>query len=53
MMMVYAIQRGLRLADFDEMSIGMILDYIAQHDRLHTTKEEEKREAGQTDFNGF
>ncbi len=33
-LMVHALKRGLLIADFHELSIGMILDYINQYDVL-------------------
>lgn len=34
-LMVHALKRGLLITDFNELSIGMILDYINQYDELY------------------
>lgn len=55
-LMIHALKRGLLLIDFNELSIGMILDYINQYDQLHSCKddgEEHIRKAEQKDFNAF
>lgn len=53
-LMVHAISRGFILADFNEMSVGMILDYIARYDGIQGGKEEERiKSAGQSEFDGF
>lgn len=53
--MVHALKRGLRLVDFNEMSVGMIVDYINRHDGVNDTNEkyEVSRLAGQVEFNNF
>ncbi|HHX63228.1 MAG TPA: hypothetical protein GX707_21325 [Epulopiscium sp.] len=56
MLMTHAISRGLLLRDFNMLSIGMILDYIAQYDVLRGNKaegEEEIKQATQEHFNNF
>ncbi|MFU0834012.1 MAG: Asp-tRNA(Asn)/Glu-tRNA(Gln) amidotransferase GatCAB subunit C [Oscillospiraceae bacterium] len=56
MLLVRAIERGLTLHDFNEMTIGMVLDYIITYNNLnaHGTNEEEQiREATQEDFDKF
>lgn len=54
-LMVHAIKRGLLLTDFQEVSVGMILDYIERYDYLHVDKEkqEEIKRARQDEFNNF
>ena len=53
-LLVHAITRGLCVADFHEMSIGMIMDYIMRYDNLHERKEEKVIQvAGQSEFNIF
>lgn len=54
--MIHALKRGLLIADFYELSIGMILDYINQYDQLCSCKETEEdsnRKASQSDFDSF
>lgn len=56
MLMTHAISRGLVLRDFNVLSIGMILDYIAQYDgaRVHQSEGEEQiKQATQVHFNAF
>lgn len=56
MLMTHAISRGLLLRDFNMLSIGMILDYIAQYDALRGNRsedEEEIKQATQEHFNNF
>lgn len=52
--MIHAIKRGLLLADFKELSVGMLLDYISQYDALYNAHEEENVIcADQSHFNQF
>ena len=52
--MVSALARGLALADFEVMTVGMIIDYITTYNNLHFDgQEDEAREATQSDFNNF
>jgi len=54
--MVRAIERGLSLYDFKEMTVGMILDYIITYNNLNIKaddEEDEIREATQEDFDKF
>jgi len=54
--MVRALERGLTLKDFQEMTIGMIIDYIITYNNLNLyekEKEDEVREATQADFDAF
>lgn len=54
--MVRAIERGLTLQDFEELTTGGILDYIITYNNVNSTSEKEEetvREAGQTDFDRF
>jgi len=54
--MIHAIKRGLLLSDFDELSVGMILDYINQYDFLHLDKdytEKDIKKASQDEFDQF
>lgn len=49
--MLRAIERGLTLQDFKEMTVGMIIGYIVTYNNDNTDeKEEETREATQSDF---
>ena len=55
-LMIHAIKRGLLLSDFDELSVGMILDYINQYDFLYFDKEyskEDIKKARQVEFDQF
>ena len=55
-LMIHALKRGLLIADFNELSIGMILDYIYRYDSLHEDREEVEentKSAIQNDFNSF
>ncbi len=55
-LMVHELKRGLFIANFHELSIGIILDYINQYDHLHNTAESEEeniRKASQIEFNIF
>lgn len=54
--MVHALSRKLLITDFNELSVGMILDYIERYDILHGNKdsiEQSERLASQSDFNNF
>lgn len=54
--MVRAIERGLSLVDFENMTVGMILDYIITYNNLNIKaddEEDEIREATQEDFDKF
>ncbi len=56
MLMVRAIERGLNLHDFENMTIGMIIDYIITYNNLNIkgeNEEDEAREATQEDFDKF
>lgn len=50
---MHAVKRGLKLVDFNEMSIGMILDYINTYDGLGAEVEHDIRSASQKEFNNF
>lgn len=54
-LMVHALKRGLVIADFHELSIGMVLDYINQYDQMHSNEKDlsSSIEAGQKDFDTF
>lgn len=52
--MLRAIERGLTLADFDHLTLGMITGYITTYNNEHLTDEEkEARTATQADFDRF
>lgn len=53
--MVRALERGLTLADFEMMTLGMITGYIVTYnDCMHPEKEiETEREATQEDYDRF
>ena len=49
-----AIERGLSLRDFDNMTVGMIIDLIITYNNLNNKDDEEEvREANQNDFDNF
>jgi len=54
--MVRALERGLTLTDFENMTAGMILDYIITYNNLNLDEEEkqdEVRMATQADYDAF
>ena len=54
--MVRAFERGLSLADFEIMTIGMIIDYVITYNNLQEVTDDEEetfREAGQSDYDAF
>lgn len=52
--MVTAINRGLSVCDFDEMTVGMIIDYVLYYDeQKNGNKKEANREATQADIDAF
>lgn len=54
--MVHAIKRGLLISDFNELSVGMILDYVMKYDGLNQDNiepEKQMKAAIQDDFNAF
>lgn len=55
-LMIHAIKRGLLLNDFNELSVGMILDYINRYDVLTSDISEERESsiiANQSHFDTF
>lgn len=53
--MVRALERGLCLSDFNDMTVGMILDFIItfNNDRLSDDERDDARTATQADFDRF
>ncbi len=53
--MLRAIERGLTLSDFNELTLGMILGYITTYnnERLDEDEEETVKKATQDDFDRF
>lgn len=52
--MVRAIERGLSLDSFENMTVGMILDYVITYNNVNTEDDENTvREASQKDFDNF
>jgi len=51
--MVRAIERGLSLWDFKELTVGMIIGYIATYNGCNSSEEQGQREATQEDFDAF
>ena len=52
-MLVRALERGLTISDFDLLTVGMVLDYIIEYNRLHSEQKDPVRTATQGDFDGF
>ena len=47
-------ERGLSLADFENMTVGMLIGYITTYNNLNSKEEkEEMREATQSDYDNF
>lgn len=58
MIMAAALQRGLSLNDFNDMSIGALVDYVITYNNAYTTNEDGKskgivRKATQEDIDNF
>lgn len=52
--MVRALERGLSLSDFNDMTFGMIIDYIIVYNNSATNERaEEIKDATQEDFDSF
>lgn len=54
--MLRAIERGLCLNDFENMTVGMIIGYIVEYNNEHLEDEDKKDEvmqATQVDYNRF
>jgi hypothetical protein len=53
--MLRAIERGLTLRDFEDLTVGMIVGYVTTYNNEQTGNDEqnEAREAGQADFDSF
>lgn len=54
--MLRAFKRGLTLADFNELTLGMILGFITTYNNEHLDddeKEEDVRIATQSDYDAF
>lgn len=53
-LMIHAIRRGLLISDFNELSVGMILDYISKYDQIYIGLDNENvQKATQNEFNAF
>jgi len=56
LVMLRAIERGLTLRDFEELTLGMILGYVVTYNNEHlddNEKEDTVRQATQVDFDRF
>jgi hypothetical protein len=52
--MIRALERGLSLSDFNEMTVGMLIDFIVTYNNGKMDhEEEEERFATQNDFDCF
>lgn len=54
--MLRALERGLALRDFEDLTLGMIIGFIATYDNEHlddNEKEDTVRQATQVDFDRF
>ena len=55
-LMIHALKRGILIADFNVLSVGMILEYINWYDWLYGGEQEEKNsttKANQIQFDIF
>ena len=56
LIMLRAIERGLSLRDFEDLTIGMIIGYITTYNNEQLDEDDKQdavRVAGQSDFNKF
>jgi len=44
---------GISISDLENMTIGDCLDYISEYVESEKPQEEKKRQASQSDFDGF
>lgn len=55
--MLRAVERGLTAADFDRMTLGMIIDYIITYNNFNISEGSDKEdiiiEASQAEFDAF
>ena len=53
--MLRAIERGLTLRDFEDLTVGMIVGFITTYNNEQASNDgqDEIREAGQADFDSF
>lgn len=51
--MVRALERGLKLSDFNDMTIGMIFDYIITYNNVNSENDDDEIEAAQVNFDAF
>jgi len=54
--MVRAIERGINLCDFENLTIGMIINFISTYNDMQNnqnTQEKEMKEATQSDYDAF
>jgi hypothetical protein len=53
-LIIRALERGLSLSDFNEMTVGMLIDFIVTYNNEKIDhEEEEERFATQNDFDRF
>lgn len=48
-----ALERGITLSDFDNLTIGMIMDIIITYNNENNFEDEDAREATQQDFDSW
>lgn len=48
-----ALERGITLSDFDNLTIGMIMDIIITYNNENNFEDEDTREATQQDFDSW
>ena len=53
LVIIRALERGITLADFEILTIGMILDIIIEWNNANTNDENTVREPTQADFDNF
>jgi len=51
--MVRALERGLTLNDFKDLTLGMIISYISTYNDERNENDEKVIDASQNDFNAF
>lgn len=53
MLLVAAIRRGISMGDLENITIGMLIDYLQEYDEASNVNNEEEREATQEDIDNF
>lgn len=53
MLMVGAFKRGISMSAFENMTVGMLFDYVITYNNMEYGNEEDAREATQEDMDSF